>query len=194
STIRTDAYLPSNPYTNARTITLGWSGSHSTAPYLRLLERPLRRLRHGFRLKVIGDESFRMEGVPVDAQAWHEPTEVRDLQEIDIGLYPLPDEEWVLGKSGLKALQYMALGIPTVATAIGANDRVIEDGVSGFLVRTEEEWIDRLERLIADPDLRRRIGTAARERVEKFYSVKACAPAYLRVFREVFCQPTDSTR
>ncbi len=92
---------------------------------------------------------------------WSSASEVTDLQRIDIGLYPLPDEEWVLGKSGLKALQYMALGIPTVATAVGANFRVIEDGVSGFLVRSDSEWIDALSRLIDDPELRLRIGQNA---------------------------------
>ncbi len=188
STIRTNDYLPVNSYSNDRPLTLGWSGSHSTAPYLRLLTSPLLELskRHRFRLKVIGDPSFQIAGLDVVAQSWSEPTEVHDLQEIDIGLYPLPSEEWVLGKSGLKALQYMSLGIPTVATAIGANDRVIEDHVSGFLVRTDAEWVDRLERLLTDPGLRRKIGTAARERVVKHYSVDATAPAYLRVFREVF--------
>ena len=72
------------------------------------------------------------------------PSEVQDLQEIDIGLYPLPDEEWVLGKSGLRALQYMGLGIPIVTTKIGANSRIIQDGENGFLVSDQKEWKDRL--------------------------------------------------
>lgn len=188
STIRTDSYLPVSSYRNDRPLVIGWSGSHSTVPYLRMLEPVLKELRkkHNFTLRVIGTSSFPVAGVEVEALPWQEASEVKDLQAIDIGLYPLPDEEWVLGKSGLKALQYMALGIPTVATAIGANFRVIEDGVSGFLVKSEAEWLAALEKLLVDAELRRRMGAAARERVVKNYSVKANQPTYLKIFSEVY--------
>jgi glycosyltransferase involved in cell wall biosynthesis len=191
STIRTDDYQPVNPYTNEKTLLLGWSGSHSTAPYLKILHAVLLKLREKipFRLRVIGDAEFTLPGLEIEALPWREKTEVEDLQKIDIGLYPLPQEEWVLGKSGLKALQYMALGIPTVATAIGANYRVIEEGESGFLVKTEEEWLDRLEKLARDPSLRKKIGLAARERVEKLYSVNANKSTYLNIFATVFGKP-----
>ena len=188
STINTDTYLSKADYANDHKLVIGWSGSFSTSPYLKLLEKPLRRLREkvDFKLLVIGDATFRMDGVEVEALPWTEATEVRDLSRIDIGLYPLPDEKWVYGKSGLKALQYMALGIPTIATAIGANFRVIEDGVSGFLVRDEQEWVDRLERLVSDPELRRKIGQAARKRVEDRFSIRANRDTYLGIFREVY--------
>lgn len=188
STIRTDDYRPVNRYSNERPLVIGWSGSHSTVPYLRILERVLQRLARtdNFTLKVIGTGAFSIEGVKVKPLPWREDTEVQELQEIDIGLYPLPDEEWVLGKSGLKALQYMALGIPTVATAIGANFRVIEHGVSGLLVSSELEWEDSLRRLLRDAGLRRRLGEAARERVVEKYSVTANQPVYLSVFQSVF--------
>jgi glycosyltransferase involved in cell wall biosynthesis len=188
STINTDTYRPKIRYSNDARLVVGWSGSFSTAPYLKLISRALQRLRQkvDFELLVIGDATFRMEGIDVEALPWTESTEVRDLSRIDIGLYPLPDEQWVYGKSGLKALQYMALGIPTIATAIGTNFRVIEDGVSGYLVRSEDEWVDRLERLALDPDLRRRIGEAARRRVEERFSIKANRDTYLRIFREVY--------
>lgn len=189
STIDTDTYLPKTTCRNAGRLVIGWSGSFSTSPYLKLLEAPLRKLRDrgiDFLLLVIGDPTFTMEGLDVEALPWVEATEVRDLSRLDIGLYPLPDEQWVYGKSGLKALQYMALGIPTVATAIGASFRVIEDGVSGFLVKNEEEWLDRLERLIRDPALRESMGRAARKRVEERFSVKANRDTYLQIFRDVY--------
>lgn len=192
STIRTDDYVPSNAYSNGSTPVLGWSGSHTTASYLRLITGALRRLRarRKFHLLAIGvPRDFTLEGLAVEALPWNMPTEVRDLQRIDIGLYPLPDEEWVLGKSGLKALQYMALGIPTVATDIGTNPRVIEDGRSGFLVRSEDEWVDVLERLIADPELRRRTGAEARRRVERLFSVEANKDRYLGIFHRVYGRP-----
>jgi glycosyltransferase involved in cell wall biosynthesis len=188
STIATDRYLPVNRYSNEGVLTIGWSGSHSTSVYLKLLGDVLRKLkqRQHFRLLVIGDAKFQLEGIEVEALPWTESSEVRDLQRIDIGLYPLPNEEWVYGKSGLKALQYMALGIPTIATAIGANFRVIEDGKSGFLVKSEEEWLERLEQLMKDANLRRAIGAKARERVESLYSVKANEPVYLKIFQSTF--------
>ena len=139
-----------------------------------------------FRLMVIGDPSFTIEGVDVFAQEWRERTEVKDLQSIDIGLYPLPDEEWVLGKSGLKALQYMALGIPTVATGIGANSRIIDHGEDGFLVSDLEEWKSHLLRLASDPELRRRIGHAAARTVSERFSVRANQDTYLHLLDTVF--------
>lgn len=188
STINTDTYIPVNTYRNEHTVILGWSGSHSTIRYLTLLHPVLLELRKqvAFRLLVMGDASFRMEGIDVEAHAWSEEKEIAILQKIDIGLYPLPlDEEWVYGKSGLKALQYMALGLPVVATAIGANFRVIEDGKSGLLVTTPQEWVQRLKELIVDPGLRRRLGIAARDRVEKYYSVKVNEPVYLGIIEGV---------
>lgn len=189
STINTERYLPKTEYSNAKRITLGWSGSHSTARYLRILAPVLRGLRSriDFRLLVIGAPGFQLDGVDCEARPWVLEREVQDLLDIDIGLYPLPlNEIWVQGKSGLKALQYMALGIPTVATAIGANFRVIEDSVSGYLVRSETEWESRILQLADDSALRQRIGRAARARVELLYSVRANTPKYLAIWDQVY--------
>jgi glycosyltransferase involved in cell wall biosynthesis len=188
STINTDLYIPIENYSNDRKLVIGWSGSHSNLSYIRIIEPVLRDLQKQFEFKflVIGAKSFKMENIDVEAIPWRESTEVNDLRRIDIGIYPLPDEQWVYGKSGLKALQYMALGIPTVATAIGANFRIIEDQVSGFLVNSDEEWRIRLEELLRSPELRKQIGLKARERVEKYYSVRANEPTYLKIFKNVY--------
>lgn len=185
STINTETYVPVERQNTVPVI--GWSGSHSTAKYVYLLENVLREVAAEipFTLKVIGDPSFRIEGLTTVAIAWKEETEVAELNTFDIGIYPLPDEEWVLGKSGLKALQYMALEIPTVATAIGANYRVIENEVSGFLVHTEAEWKERLLQLLRDEELRRNIGKASRERVERYYSIHANRETYLHCLKLV---------
>jgi len=187
STINTDTYVPVNTYSNENQLTIGWSGSHSTSKYVYLLKEILLDLAktYDFRLLVIGDPTFHIEGLDCESIRWVEETEVRDLQRIDIGIYPLPDEEWVLGKSGLKALQYMALGIPTIASAIGANYRVIEDGISGSLVKTDEEWKKAFEMYLVNPELRKTHGLKARTRVEELYSVKANEPRYLKVINEV---------
>lgn len=187
STINTDTYQPVNTYRNGQTLTIGWSGSHSTSQYLSLLTDVLRKVKAAFdiRILVIGDPEFTIPGMEITTIAWNRDTEVEDLQQIDIGLYPLPDEQWVHGKSGLKALQYMALGIPTVATAIGANYRVMEHEVSGFLVNTQEEWYNALVRLIKDPELRSQIGKNARARVEQYYSIRANRDTYLSIVKKV---------
>ena len=187
STINTETYKPINAYSNDKTLTLGWSGSHSTSKYVYLLQDILLELskKYKFKLLVIGDASFNIPGLDVEAIGWEEATEVKNLQRIDIGLYPLPDEPWVLGKSGLKALQYMALGIPTIAKAIGANYRVIEDGVSGTLVKTNEDWMNALENYINNAELRKTHGTAAQIRVEEKYSIRANTPVYLDIINTV---------
>ena len=188
STINTDTYIPTNKYNNSNQLVLGWSGSHSTSQYLYLLEGVLQKISSSRSVKilVIGDASFNIDGVELEALPWRENSEVDDLRRIDIGLYPLPDEPWVYGKSGLKALQYMALGIPTIASAVGMNFKVIEDGVSGFLVKNDREWITTITRLIDDPALRERVGKASRSRVLETYSVKVNQPTYLSIFKEVY--------
>lgn len=187
STINTETYQITNAYSNANKLVLGWSGSHSTSKYLLLLEPVLQKLRHeyDFEIQVIGDANFKFNELHANAIAWNEATEVADLQHIDIGLYPLPNEEWVYGKSGLKALQYMALGIPTVATAIGANYRVIEHEKSGYLASTETEWYTALKLLIENPTLRQNIGAAARTRVQNQYSILANKATYIKIIDEV---------
>jgi glycosyltransferase involved in cell wall biosynthesis len=188
STINTDTYLPVNEYKNAHKPVLGWSGSHSTSPFLYLLKDVLLKLyeKMPFTLVVMGDAAFNIEGLEVEALPWTVENEIPVLQRFDIGLYPLPmDNKWVLGKSGLKALQYKALGLPVVATAIGANYRIIENGKTGFLVETEEEWIEHLELLMKDPLLRRKMGEAARINVLKHYSLHANKKLYLDIIASV---------
>jgi glycosyltransferase involved in cell wall biosynthesis len=188
STVNTDVYTMRQDYTFKEVkIVLGWSGSHSTSRYLRLLEQPLKKLKEriDFKLLVMGDEDFFMDGLDIEAKPWDKSYELATISRFDIGLYPLPDEEWVYGKSGLKAIQYMAMGIPTLATAIGANYRVIESEVSGFLIEKEDEWVDRIMQLVGDIDLRTKIGRQARKRVEEMFSIKSNELVYLNVLTDV---------
>jgi glycosyltransferase involved in cell wall biosynthesis len=195
STINTDTYKVVNKYVNNGRITIGWSGSHSTSKYLKLLENVFIELKkkYDFEIIAIGDPLFEFPSkLKCDSLPWTEKTEVITLQKFDIGVYPLTlNDPWVLGKSGLKALQYMALGIPTIATAIGANCRVIEDNVSGFLVTDENQWISRISMLIEDASLRKRIGTEARKRVEKLFSVHSNRDTYLNVIKQVIDKGTQ---
>lgn len=186
STIDTVAYRPRPHRMATREVVVGWSGSHSTSPYLHLLDDVLRELqrREGIRIKVIGDGTFRLDGARVQAMEWRRESEVDDLSELDIGVYPLPDEEWIKGKSGLKALQYMALEIPSVVQRTPVNVKIVRHGENGLVAGSPEEWYDALTTLVRDPELRHRLGTAARTTVEERYSVRVTAPQYLRVLEE----------
>lgn len=188
STVDTEAYKARVDY-NIRESkpVIGWSGSHSTSKYLHLLDPVLLDLRKhtDFKLVVIGDKDFSIPGIDVEAIAWTKEMELPTISRFDIGLYPLPDEEWVYGKSGLKAIQYMAMGIPTIATAIGSNFRVIENDESGFLVNTPNEWLNSIKLLLENKELRKRIGENARKRVEDRFSIAANKSTYLHIFDEV---------
>ena len=187
STINTNTYIPVNKYQNDHQLILGWSGSHTTSQYLYLLTDVLLAVKNivDFKLLVIGDPNFSIKGIDVESLSWNKEKEVELLQKIDIGLYPLPiDEEWVLGKSGLKAIQYMALGVPTIATFVGCNDRVITDNVDGFLVKTKDEWVEKLVYLIDNPSKREEIGKSARIKVLNNFSIKANEYKYLNILEE----------
>jgi L-malate glycosyltransferase len=192
STVDTCKYKPKSDYSiNNRKVILGWSGSHSTSKYLNLLEPVFLKLTEmgiSFKLLVVGDTNFKIDGIETETLPWKESHEVEVIKQFDIGLYPLPDEQWVYGKSGLKALQYMAAGVPTIATGIGANYRIIENGVNGFLVNTNEEWKVCLINLIADEALRKRIGVKGTEIVEARFSITSNKAIYLSILSKVLAK------
>ena len=187
STINTDLYKPKKDYRVKEKFVIGWSGSHSTSKYLHLLDDVLRELarEHSFKLLVMGDADFTLDGVEVEALAWKEEYEVDVISGFDIGVYPLPKEEWVLGKSGLKALQYMALGIPTVATDFGTIHRIIKDKKNGFLVSSDEEWKVTIASLIKDQCQREKVGKEASITVEELYSVNSNKQKYLSILNQL---------
>jgi glycosyltransferase involved in cell wall biosynthesis len=184
TTINTDLYNVQPRAMNLRPV-VGWSGSRTTLPYLTTLGPALQRLheRLEFELCVIGGET-RIEGMPVHCKPWRANTEVDDLRSFDVGLMPLPNDEWSRGKCGLKALQYMALGIPPVVSPVGVNTTIVRDGINGFHARNEEEWVDRIALLLSDESLRHRMGIEARRTVEQSYSHRVHAPRVARVLRE----------
>lgn len=184
STIDTDVYRVEPRGANPRPI-VGWTGSSTTVPHLLGVAPALRRLRRevDFELRVVGGE-VAIEGVDVRCVPWRAATEVEDLRPLDVGLMPLPDDEWSRGKCGMKALQYMALAIPPVVSPVGANAAIVTDGVNGLHATTEDGWVDALARLLADPALRERLGRAARRTVEDGYSARVQAPRLARVLKE----------
>jgi glycosyltransferase involved in cell wall biosynthesis len=187
TTIDTDKYLPESSKPESPAPVIGWSGSFSTVQHLDTLRASLRRLaaREKFRLRIVGVSNYRLDGVESEAVPWCSRTEIEDLRIIDIGVMPLPDDDWSNGKCGLKALQYMALGIPTICSPVGVNSEIIQDGVNGFLAFTEDEWIEKLTALLHSVELRRRLGLAGRRTVEAKYSARSQVPRVLEVFKSV---------
>ncbi len=188
STINTKTYIPLNKYENKEDLIIGWTGSHSTIPYLHLLDGVLQELskKYKFKLLVMGTNNFEIRGVDIECVDWNTNIEIPTLQRMDIGLYPLPNDEWVKGKSGLKALQYMAVGLPVVASNVGCNERVIENNFSGLLVNEMNEWYSSISNLIEKNELRRFLGCNARLRVEKYFSIEANKNKYLSIFNSTF--------
>jgi len=166
-------------------VTLGWIGSHSSAPYLRALDPVLPSLaaRFDLRVKVVG-ANYRCADVEVSGHEWQLHREVEDLRSFDIGLMPMPDNAWTRGKCAFKALQYMAVGIPVVCSPVGMNTEVVQDGVNGFLASSTEEWIEKLSLLTQDRDLREAMGRRGRAIAEERYSVKANFPKFLKVLED----------
>lgn len=174
---------------------IGWSGSQSTVQHLDTAVSALAAVAraHECRVNVIGTSSYSIPGVQVDARSWNSGTEIEDLRRIEIGIMPMPDDAWSRGKCGLKALQYMALGIPTVCSPVGVNAEIIRDGENGFLASTEAEWVDRLSRLLESEDLRRRIGAAGRRTVEERFDGAHHARRVADIFRAVGGQTSPAT-
>jgi glycosyltransferase involved in cell wall biosynthesis len=196
TTIDTEKYRVPPPKNDSGPLTIGWTGSYSTVQHLDTLRGALKKLAETekFRLRVIGTPSYELAPIDVEAMQWRAATELDDLCAIDIGVMPLPDDNWSKGKCGLKALQFMALGIPTICSPVGVNTDIIQDNQNGFLAGTEAEWVDKLTRLLRSAELRRRLGDAGRATVEQRYSAAIQAPRVYEIFRSVrvWSQAKDS--
>lgn len=166
---------------------IGWIGSPSSARYLHSLLPVLERLRERF------DFEFAVVGAQLDNTrypfmrciGWREQTEVEEIRRFDIGVMPLPDGPWEQGKCGYKLVQYMACGKPAVASPVGVNPDIVQDGVNGYLAGTESEWLEALARLLSDAQLRRLMGARGREAAERHYCLQVTAPRLLQLLESV---------
>jgi glycosyltransferase involved in cell wall biosynthesis len=166
-------------------IVIGWTGSHSTLKYLKQVEGVLLEIakRHPeVTVEVIADRAPAINLPNLAFRPWSQETEIKDLAHFDIGIMPLTDDIWAQGKCGFKALQYMAMEIPTVASPVGVNTTIIDHGEDGLLASNAEEWNHHLETLIAKPDLRLKLGKKGREKVTRNYSVRSNADNFLSLF------------
>lgn len=187
TTIDTDKYRPIKSIEDKRQLIIGWTGSYSTVQHLDTIRGAIKKIaeRESLRLRVIGTPVYKIDGVEIEAMQWRSNTELEDLSAIDIGIMPLPDDNWSKGKCGLKALQFMALGIPTVCSPVGVNTDIIQDDENGLIADTEDEWVEKLGRLLKSPELRQRLGEAGRRTVEQKYSAMAQAPRVYDVLKSV---------
>jgi L-malate glycosyltransferase len=155
-------------------IVLGWIGTPSNTVYLNLLTDILECLATEFshlKLLLIGAMPYSVPGLRIETVRWSLGTEVDQLRRVDIGLMPLLDDEWTKGKGGYKALQYMAMGIPFVASGIATLAELSADGQAGFFASSPEDWHNYLRRLIQDESLRERMGRTGRETAVALYSI-----------------------
>jgi glycosyltransferase involved in cell wall biosynthesis len=161
--------------------TIGWIGSPSTVEHLAIVAPALTRIceRHDARVVIVGSGPAGVKGFRAEFREWSEARETSDILEFDVGLMPLIDDPWSRGKCGFKLVQYMASGIPVVASPVGVNSDMVAPGINGFLATDPRSWEDALEQLIADRNLCASLGAAGRKRVEQSYSVQVIAPRFI---------------
>jgi glycosyltransferase involved in cell wall biosynthesis len=168
-----DTPAPRNPI-----FTIGWIGSPITNKYLNLTNAALAEVcKDGSaRLVLVGSGSLQLDGVPTEINDWSEETEVAGIQSFDVGIMPLSDDLWSQGKCGYKLIQYMACGRPVVASKVGVNLEIVEDGISGFLVNNKDGWVQALNVLRKNSNLRQQMGKSGRIKVETKYCIQVTAP------------------
>jgi len=185
--IDTVKFSPAGGKAAGRNVVIGWIGSATTVKYLDLLSDVAQALLKKYlnlEFLIIGGTWDKVRSQRITCRPWSLEAEVSDLRSFDIGIMPLTDDDWSRGKCAFKLIEYMSVGIPVVASAVGMNKEVVSDGVNGFLASHENEWIDKLSALIENRDLRLRIGSDARRTIEKEYSLKTWGPKFIQLLHD----------
>lgn len=189
TTIDTEFHKPDSGTTRTNKVVIGWSGSISTIKHFEIvipvLKKLINRYPNQLEIHVVGQGNYAHPQLPIISKNWSTETEVKDLNEFDIGIMSLPNDEWVKGKCGLKGLSYMACGVATVMSKVGVNSEIIIHGENGYLAETEDEWVTYLSQLIENPELRAKLGAAGRKTVVDKYSVQANKHHYVEVFNSL---------
>jgi glycosyltransferase involved in cell wall biosynthesis len=190
--VDTDVFCPAPSSSTNNPVVLGWIGTHSTFPYLESIFPVLSKLaeNYEFRLKIVGAgrPEVTIPRVAIENRKWNLADEVRDFQSIDVGLYPIEPNlysgKWAFGKSGFKAVQYMAVGVPYVATPVGGSAEIGEAGLTHLFATTDDEWYRALETLIVDSRRRREMGAAGRRHVIEHFGLETEAGKLAEVLHE----------
>lgn len=173
-------YVRKRSYGSSGKAVIGWTGTAGNISYLRICLPALQQLskKYDVMLRVITDwRNVAMQfpsGIKVEKLQWSLSTP-RHLAGIDIGIMPLPDDDWAKGKAAFKAIEFMASKVPVVASAVGENEFVVKDNFNGFLCRSSREWRKKLERLVKDAGLRKQFGNAGFSTIAKNYSLRHSA-------------------
>jgi glycosyltransferase involved in cell wall biosynthesis len=152
-------------------VRLVWIGSRSTLIYLAEIRSALEEIGSRFDnvvLRIICDDFFDLQNMEVEKRQWSEKTQAVDLASSDIGLAPLPDNNFTRGKCGFKILQYAAAGLPVVTSPVGVNAQLVQPGVSGFYAQDINQWIEGVGTLVSNPELRKSMGCHAGQKVTGF--------------------------
>ena len=188
TTIDTDYHKPSVTHSSSP-ICIGWTGSETTIRHFKLIIPVLKRIKAVYGDKVsflqISNVTYECPEIGLETVVWNAQDEIQQLERIDIGIMPLPNDEWSKGKCGFKGLQYMALEIPTVMSPVGVNTEIINNGENGFFADSEEQWFEVLCKLIDDNQLRKTIGAKGRETIIERYSILSQETHYLSIFEQL---------
>jgi len=162
---------------------IGWIGMPGSLPYLNILKPVFQEIsiKYKIMIRIVGGQNYECPGVQVEHLPWSLHDEVSQILTFDIGVMPLTESEEARGKCGLKLLQYMAAGIPAVASPVSANIEIITDGENGYLAGSLEEWVEKLHELICSTQLRLEMGRRGRNTVEQRFSVHANLPRLIQV-------------
>jgi glycosyltransferase involved in cell wall biosynthesis len=184
TTLDLDAISSAKSHSSHPDFTIGWTGTHSTLKYLENILPLLQSLeaQFDFTFLVIADKDPQLELKNYQFIRWQKATEWEDLSQLDLGLMPLDHSPWEEGKCGFKALQYMSLGIPVILSPTGANRRIVENGETGFVCASMEEWREAIIRLKKDVFLREKFAKKGAERVRDHYSKRAWQSHYQALF------------
>lgn len=175
TSIDTNYHFPKEIEKNKNKVCIAWTGSSTTLKHFEQAIPFLKKIKEIYKekviFKVIVDIDYSVPELDLKSTQWKKETEITELNDIDIGIMPLPNDNWSKGKCGFKGLQYMALEKATVMSPVGVNNEIIEHEVNGFLANTDEEWVEILKKLIDSDDLRTRIGKAGRKTIVEKYSL-----------------------
>jgi glycosyltransferase involved in cell wall biosynthesis len=172
--------------------TIGWIGSPSTGKFIKMIAPALAEICADGkgRVVLIGSGEIELPGVPVEVLSWNESTEVDLMNGFDVGIMPLPDEPWTRGKCGFKLIQYMACGLPVIASPVGVNCEIVQEGVNGFLPVDNAGWIKAFNFLRDNVDAQRAMGANGRLVVEQRYCLQVTAPRLVRLLQDVITPGT----
>ena len=176
--VDTQHYKPSDSVREpGQPVNIGWSGSATTVKHFVDIIPALHTLKDQYgdriRFSLMGDADFRHEELGIQGKAWSEQDEISELQSFDIGLMPIPDDDWSQGKCGLKGLVYMSTGIPAILSPVGVNTKIVQHGSNGLLASSIDDWQQQMARLVEDEVLRNRLAREGRQTVKDHYSVLA---------------------